>query len=197
MTKLFRSALLLGAAMAVCTFAVPSITSASSWGVVGTTHVLDASNLNIAGSNFATAPFIFCATSQYHVDVAGALALRVTGATFKGCTSLGVSGHCAVTATPTGFPWTITGLATNDIQIQGFRLDARFTTLIPTGSPICFFESQGATVTGTLNGGTWDAANHQMVFSGDAGLLTHTASAATPVTTSSTLRDTTQTLTLT
>jgi hypothetical protein len=170
---------------------------AAGWGVLGTTHALDVPlQFSFTQHTGAGASFYSCSGMQLHVNVVSSAALAVTAASFRSCTSLGESGHCAVTAVPTGLPWTVTGSTTSNIQIHGLRLDLRFDTLFPGGSPICFFETQAPTVTGTLSGGTWDAAEHQVTFANDSGLFVHSGAGTFVSTVSGSLRDTTQTLTL-
>jgi hypothetical protein len=99
----------------------------------------------------------------------------------------------------TKLPWTVTGVATNDIRIDGFYVDVNFATRPGTS---CAVDGENATWTGTLGTGpgatTWDAASHQVTLTSvpglrfDDGLFTSAA-----ITITGALRDTSQTLTLT
>jgi hypothetical protein len=192
---------LFGAALAVCVFAVPSMASASSWGVIGSTHTLISANLGYVAHG-QTAPVTWtCLSSQFHVNVANAAALRVTGVAFRSCSTIGLFGGCTVTPTATQLPWTITGTTTSNIQIEGLNMDLRFETLPPGGGSSCFQHNQNVTWTGTLNGGVWNAAQHEMNYTAATGTTLHglfsSTHAAAPMTVMGTIRDTSQTLTLT
>jgi hypothetical protein len=196
-----KGAVLLGAALAVCALAAPSMASAASWGVIGTTHTLDSPNLGFVSHIGPPAGQLAwtCLESQIHVDVASAAALRVTGVTFKNCTTITALGGCTVTATPTGLPWTVTGATTSSIQIEGLFVDLAFETR-PGGAPgSCPLDNQSATWTGALTGGAWDAAAHAITLIASPGSVLHSTFGTTnpaPSTVMGTLHDTTQSLTL-
>jgi hypothetical protein len=172
----------------VCALAMPSMASGASWGVVGTTHVLDSSNLSFSVPAI-TVGWI-CTASQFHVDVTSAARLTVTSATFDSCHGSGTAGGgCAATFKATLLPWTITGPSTTNIQAHGLHFDLRF-------DGTCQAAGLDLTVTGTATQGTWDAAAHQITFASAPGLELFSADENHPVTMSGTIRDTTQTLTL-
>ena len=197
-----NGALPVGAALAVCAFAVPSMASAASWGVIGTTHTLDSPNLSfIAHLGQPPGQVLWtCLQSQFHVDVANATALRITAATMKSCSTVAGSGNCTVTATPTRFPWTVTGTTTTNIQVESLLVDFGFETR-PGGAPgSCGVHNQNTTWTGTLNGGVWDATTHAITLIAATGSVLHSAFGATtpaPTTVMGTIQDTSQSLTLT
>jgi hypothetical protein len=197
-----RSILLLAAVTAASAFALPSTTMAASWGFPGTTHVLDASpisfNIDIAFISWS------CAASQFHTQVNGSAALTVTGAKFIGCTGPPGDFNCTTTLTPTQLPWTVTANSTSDIRITNFAIHVKFENL-PAGAGHCAtnLTNINLVTTGTIGTGdpgqtTWDAAAHQITLTNALGL---TSRGLNPIsgfvtTTTGTLRDTTQTLTL-
>jgi hypothetical protein len=189
--------LLFSAAMAVCAFVMPSMASGSSWGLIATTHSLDSANLSFAVQSPVGPLGWSCNETRFHVDVLNAAALRVTAATFRSCGGVGVAAGCTVTNVGTGFSWTITGPTTTNVQIHNVDLHMRFET--SPGSPgSCVFNGMDSRLTGTLTGGSWDAGQHEVTFAAATGLTLHsTFLGAPPVTVTGTVRDTTQTLTLT
>jgi hypothetical protein len=198
-----KSALLFIAAVAASAFAVPSVASAASWGIIGTTHTLFSANLGFSThSTFGSSGWI-CNESQLHADVRNAATLTVTSATFRNCTGIGAYSDCTVTMVPTGFPWsgTAIGAGTNDIRIDGLQVDMKFETRPPAGSSGCPIDGTTPTWTGTLGTGTtgtlWDVGQHEITFSSAAGTTLHgVTTEPQAVTVTGTLRDTTQSLTL-
>ena len=198
--KLSRTSVLAFAiAAATSVLAIPSLASGASWGVVGTTHNLDAPGLGFATHAHLGYAGWSCAASTFNVDVRNAAALAMTGASFRDCTGTGSFTGCVLTMTATKLPWTVTGVATNDIRIDGFYVDVNFETR-PGES--CIQDGETATWTGTLgtSPGTaiWDSAAHQITLGSVQGLrLEGGFFTSGPVTMAGTLRDTSQTLTLT
>jgi hypothetical protein len=193
--KLSKKGLLLfGAALAVCAFAVPSMASAGSWGVIGTSHTLDSPNLAFTGIGPGGLSIgSSCGDTQFHVDVRSAAIVTITAGTFRNCTGTGTLGAgCTVTATGTGFHWNATGTSTTNVQIHGVDVDVTFEAH-PSGST-CLAAGTVLTLGGTLNGGQWDAATHELTFAADSGL---TATTGTDITVTGTIRDTSNSLTLT
>ena len=186
-----------GAVVAVCAFALPSMASAASWGVVGSTHSLASSNLGLTAHSALGQLTSSCAMSTFHSNVGSASALVVTAVALSNCTSGGAAGDCTVTSTGTRFPWTVTGTTLTNIQIHGVHLDLRFETKPGSLPGSCIFHNIDVTLTGTLTGGVWDAAAHQVTFSAAPGLALHSVLGTSIVTVSGTIRDTAQTLTLT
>jgi hypothetical protein len=199
MRKFFRKGVLLFAGvMAVCAFAVPSMASAASWGVIGTSHTLTSTNLAFAAHTVIGVSGSSCRDARFVADVRSAAELTITSGTFNNCAGSGIATGCTVTATGTSFHWGGTGVTTSNVQISGVRVDIRFETRPagPLGS--CALEGQDLTLTGSLNGGSWGAAGHEVTYTGATGLTSHSAAlGSSAVTVSGTFFDTAGTLTLT
>jgi hypothetical protein len=191
-----KGAVLFGVVMAICAVSMPQMASGASWGLIGTTHVLDSSNFGFVSHTAIGSIAVSCPSVQFHADVASAALLRITGAAFRHCTGFQASGDCTVTANPTFFPWAGTGTTTSNIQLHNIHIDLRFDTVpgAPAGS--CVLENQNMTITGTWTGGDWDPAAHQMTYLNDVGLVAHSVLGTSTVTASGAIRDTSQTLTL-
>jgi hypothetical protein len=191
--------LLVAGAMAVCAFAMPATSSAASWGVINSEHTLHSTNLGFT----ATDPVLgaissSCADSTFTVDVRSAAALTVTGAAFRNCTGRGPAiSDCTLTLVGTAPDWTATGITTSNVQIDNVRIDMTFENK-PGSSSCVSLNNQSLVVTGTLTGGTWNAAQHEVVFNNAEGIVYHGPTGNnTPTTWSGTIHDTAQTLTLT
>jgi hypothetical protein len=170
-----KGVLLFAGVIAVCAFAVPSMASASSWGVIGTSHTLTSTNLVFVAHTFFGVVGAACADSRFVFDVRSAAELTVTNATFNRCSGTGFETGCTVTATGTSFHWGITGTATTNVQFSGVRIDVRFETR-PGGSlGSCIIEGQDLTSTGSLNGGVWGSAGHEVTYTNATGLTSHLA----------------------
>jgi hypothetical protein len=194
-----RGVLLFGAALMVCAFAVPSMASAASWGVIGSTHVLDSSDLSFLGHTTSGTLGEVCADSQFHSDVRNTAILTITSASFKNCMGTGALGaNCTVTRTSTRFPWSATGASTTNVQIHDVHVDVKYENT-PGNPTACAVNGAIVTWTGTLNSGSWNASTHSVTFTNATGLVATSTSLAgvTNVTVSGTIRDTAQTLTLT
>jgi hypothetical protein len=194
-----KRSVLVVALMATWALAIPSIASAASWGVIGTTHNLDASNLVLnVDSVIGTIP-ASCAASTLHAVVSSAAALTITSATFpqpcQGATGAAVG--CTVTVQPTRLPWIITGTTTSNVTLEGLHLDLRYETRPPAGSVACALNGISITATGKLHGGAWDAAAHQITYVNAPGSIGHSPLGPGSGTFTATFRDTAQTLTLT
>jgi len=194
-----KSVLLFAAAMALCAFAMPSMASASSWGVVGSEHTLDGT---LGFVNDGQGVSSDCARVQVTVDVTSTAAIEITGATFSGCTATGAAvGTCTVTSTGTNFPWTATARTTSDIQIHGVNIDVFFEN--HPGSAACGAAGVPLRITGTLTGARWTGnVTHEIDFpsgtGGASGLFSHSALGnGSAITVTGTLSDTQQTLTVT
>jgi hypothetical protein len=189
---------LVGAVMVVYAFAIPASASALSWSVIGTTHVLHSSNLAFATHSSSATYGAICGSTDFHVDVRSAAQVAVTGASFKDCEGSFAASGCTLTFAPTALPWTVTGLATDDIRIDGLNVDVRYEGV---GCNVNW-SSQPFVWTGTLGGGggdqtTWDSLGHQITFSGATGLRAHVGFLlAGPITVFGTFRDPAQTLAL-
>jgi hypothetical protein len=209
MTKFSKAGVpLFAAAMALCAFMMPSMASASSWGVVGSHHTLDSPNLGYTSNTPVIGPVTsICTRSSFTTDVSSTRDLEITNATFGGlCTWTSSSiGTCTATPAGTRFPWTATAVTTDNIQIHGIRIDVLFENVpgLPAGSCAGFFVGETATITGTLTGGRWTgngAGQHSLDFSNAAGLVEHLAdlgSSNNPIAVRGILTDTQQSLTVT
>jgi hypothetical protein len=185
-----KSFLLIGAAMVLAAFVMPSMASAVVWEPLGSEHTLDSSNLSFVVGGALPAGSA-CAISQFTLDVRSTTTLTITSATFDNCTGTGANGTgCVTTAKATKLPWTATATSTDNIQIHGVHVDVSF------ASGNCTLVNNNVTLTGTLGGGTWDPLAHQVTFSADTGLTSHSALGSAPATVTGTIRDTQQTLTL-
>jgi hypothetical protein len=190
-----KSALLFAAAMAVCAFAMPSMASAASWGVVGSEHTLHSPNagfVNDVGGITSS-----CTNSTFTVDVSSAANLEVTSAAFRDCTTSGAAiGDCRTTSVATNLPWTATAVTTSNIQIHGIRIDV-FLEDLPTGNT-CGADGLSILVTGTTSLGRWTgnaAGQHAMDLNGGPGLASHSPlGAGQALTANGLFRDTQQTL---
>jgi hypothetical protein len=197
-----RSVPLFAAAMALCAFVLPSTTSASSWGVVGSHHTLDSPNLGFTSSlNGGTTAS--CTRSSFTVSVASPQNMEILAASFGGLCTLntGIQGRCTMTAVGTRFPWTATPLSTVNIQVHGVQIDLFFEH-IPGEAAECNLSLLATTITGTLTGGRWtgnDAGQHSMDFRDSEGLVWHSAPIGVnvPTTWRGLLTDTQNTLTVT
>ncbi len=194
-----RSALLFAAAMVVCAFAMAPTASAASWGVVGTEHTLDSANFGFTYP--AAGVTLSCSASTFTADVSSAAVLRITSATFRGCTSSGaVIGDCTSTITATNLPWEATPITDNppEIQIHDVHFDL-IEEDMPSGNT-CNADGLKLTVTGTLTKALWTgngAGQHSINLNGGPGLVSHSAAGNnSPVTSNGTLSDTQQTLTV-
>jgi len=198
-----KGAVVFGAVLAVCALVVPSMASASSWGVIGSEHTLTATDLafltHVPGSQ--TLGWT-CRDLHFTVDVRSAAVVTVTGAAFTGCVGTGTLGTgCTATVAGTNFHWTATGIATNNVQIHGVDIDIFFET--GAGGSECAAAGSSARLTGTLTGATWNGngvGQHSLTLpAAGTGLSVHSAVFGTlPITISGgPVVDRQQTLTLT
>jgi hypothetical protein len=120
-----KSMLLLGAAMALCAFVLPSVASAASFAPVGTTDGrIDSGNL---GFSIPVPAGSFCTASQFSVTVHSAAVATITGASFANCHGdRAQSVGCTSTATGTNFPWRVTPVDTTRIEIHNIDIDVSF-----------------------------------------------------------------------
>jgi hypothetical protein len=198
-----KGALLFAGVMAVCAFALPAMSSAATWSVVGSEHTFHSANIGFTATNPALGGITSsCAESTFTVDVRSAAALTVTSASFRRCTANGPGiGHCLVTTTATPNPvpdWTVTGVTTSNVQIHNLVVNTTFETT-PTAPGACVnVNGASLTITGTLTGGRWSEPTHSVTFTDAEGLVSHGGGVNNlPVTVRGTLRDTQQTLMLT
>lgn len=201
-----KGVLLFAAAMALCAFAMPSMTSAASWGVVGSEHTLDSPNVGFTSTSGVVGRIISqCTSSSFTTTVASAQNLEITSGRFGGqCAATfpdaGATANCTVTAVGTRFPWTGTARTTTDIQIHGIHIDVTFeNTPADTSCAAVGLNGAKLTITGTLTGGHWTGNSlHHIDFVDAEGLVIHSALGNNvPVTTRATFRDTAQTLIVT
>ncbi len=195
-----KGLLLFTGVMAVCAFAMPAMSSAASWAPLGSEHTLHSANLGFTTTDPVLGPISSsCPESTFTVDVRSAAVLTVTSASLKNCTAQGPAiGDCTMTMAGTTFPWTITGVTTSNVTIDGVRIDETFETKPGGAANSCAnVNGQNILLTGTLTGGAWDASTHQATYNNAEGLVTHSATGNnTRMTLSGTIRDTQQTLTL-
>jgi len=192
-----KSVLLFASVMALCAFAMPSMASAASWGTINTNHVLDSPDLAF------NAPLLgggsSCANSSFNTDVRSAAVLTVTSGTFTNCSGTGGNANCAVTVTPTGFPWLGTGVSQTDLRIDRVNIDVVFNGPAPCAVPGVKISLTGTLGTGAASESAWDVLAHQVTLTNTHGLTAHVVGTATsvPTTVNGRIRDTAQTLTLT
>lgn len=181
-----RAALLAGV-MTVCVLAMPSITSAATWGTVGTEHTLTSTNLQVS-----TAPVTItwsCASSTLTASVASTANLEITAMTFTNCTGAAQVANCTVTPTANNLPWTATGPSTTDVTVD--RVEVRLVLDHKPGAALCAANGLTATITGTQQGGSFGDTGHLIQFTNDTGLVSHLDDATSSiVTTSGTYVDT-------
>jgi hypothetical protein len=143
-----KSMLLLGAVLALCAFVLPSVASAASWTPVGTTDGRIHSN-NLGFSIMATTSGAFCTSTAFSVTVDSALVATITGASFENCHGdRGTSVGCTMTMAGTNFPWRMTAVATNNIQIHGIDIDISIEQT-PGTLGECVLQNTNLRVTGT------------------------------------------------
>jgi hypothetical protein len=174
-----KSVLLFAAAMALCAFAMPSMASASSWGVVGTHQTLDSPDVGFTSTTALGTVVSQCTSSSFTTDVTSAQNLTITTGTFGGhCTALiAGAGTCVTSANGTRFPWIATAVTTNNVQIHGIHIDVRFAQSTLGTCPAALI-GQNLTITGTLTNGRWtgnNAGQREIIFSNAEGLVSHSA----------------------
>jgi hypothetical protein len=192
-----RGVLLLGVMLAVCGF-VPSMASAASWSVIGTTHQLFSPNLSFT----TTLPAVgqvgwLCNGSELDADVVSANTIEITSARFSECRGTFVLNACTLTMTAAGLPWTATATATANVQIHGVDVGMVFENT--PGNPTACALPFTSTLTGTLTGGSWNSASNELFLQHADGLTAHNAvlgGVSTLVGVTGTYRDTTNTLTM-
>jgi len=185
-----KSFLLFVSALAVAAFAMPSLSSASTFDPVGTNHTLTSTNLGFSVPTLAGGAV--CASSTFEVTVASATDARVTAATFADCTGNGSLANTTATVTVTGLPWTVTPVG-DSFVIDAIHLVNHFETAAGVPGPL-------VTLTGNLNGPTWTNSTHEGVYSSTGGLSAHIGGlggSVFPAVVSGTIRDDQQTLTVT
>jgi hypothetical protein len=170
---------LFAAAMALCAFVMPSMASASSWGIVGSHHALDSPNLGFTH----TFPIIgalttSCTRSSFTANVSSTRNLEIVTATFGGlCTWVGPSiGTCTATTVGTRFPWTATAVTTENIQLHGVHLDVFLEDVPGLESSCRTINGSALSITGTLSTGRWTGngiGQHALDFSEAEGLVYH------------------------
>ncbi|MET0604810.1 MAG: hypothetical protein ABW167_22710 [Baekduia sp.] len=169
-----KSMLLLGAVLALCAFALPSVASAASWSPVGTTDGrIDTSQLGFSVPALATGSS--CESTSISVVVDSAAVATITGASFANCHgNIGGAVGCTQTAVGTNYPWRVTALTTSSIQIHGVDIDINYETTPGTLNE-CANTGLNLRLTGTTAVSfTPGAAGSRTVdFGGATGLVTH------------------------
>jgi hypothetical protein len=188
-----KGVLLFVGALAVCAFAMPSMASAASWGVIGSHHTLDGP----VGFTAALAGLTSsCSSNSFTSRVDNAGNLTITTATFGGlCTSsVPTAGlDCTTTARGTGFPWRATARTTTLIDLHDVHIDIRFEDMPLRPGSCGALSNTNSTLTGTLTNGDWNPTTRIVSWRGASGLHSSTAG---PVTVLGDVRDTQQTLTV-
>jgi hypothetical protein len=187
-----KGVLLFVGALAVCAFAMPSMASAASWGVIGTHHVLDGP----VGFTAAGGLESNCTSNSFTSRVDNAGNLTITTATFGGlCTSSvpALGADCTTTARGTGFPWRATPRTTTLIDLHDVHIDIRFEDMPGRAGSCGPLANTNSTLTGTLTNGHWNPATRTVSWNGASGLHSSTAG---PVLVFGTVRDTQQSLTV-
>jgi hypothetical protein len=174
-----KSALLFGAALAVCAFAAP-MASAASWSVIGTGHTLASHNLAYSqaiGGGLTVG--MSCASTSFGTTVTTAALLTINSGTFSNCRGTGVAAGCTVTLTGTKFPWSGTAPTTTSIQIHGIHIDWRYETAPGGATCNSLVHNQNMTVTGTLTSIIFDPSsvgtNRRLTLINSSGLVSHSA----------------------
>ncbi|HEX5926833.1 MAG TPA: hypothetical protein VFY45_23615 [Baekduia sp.] len=190
-----KSGLLFGAMLAVWAFAVPATASAVSFTGLGT-HQLFSPNLSFATD---TVPFLrwSCADSQFDTDIVNGADALITRGRFQNCRGLstGTAAGCTITATGTNFPWTATPTATANIQIFRGHVVVGFEALPGTLASHCLVFGMQITLTGTLNGASWNSTSREITLDASNGVVIDNNNQTTsPITVTGTLRDLTGTL---
>jgi hypothetical protein len=188
------TALLIGAVLAACAFAAPTMALGPSWGTVGTQHLLTSANLGFDAHVTGGIAGIRCAHTQMPTDVWQITRLTVTSVTFSGCQGTGTIANCTPTLQATGLPWTVTGPFPTNVVLDGVQI-----LVLLENRPGAFCGiSNPSSITGSVGGGNWAFAQHQIHYATDTGLTAHMPGLLTGpavTTTTGTLRDATQTLT--
>ena len=196
-----KGVLLFAGAMAVCAFAMPSMASASSWGVVGSHHTLTSTNLGFSSDVIGSTTM--CTSASFTARVTSAANLEITTATFTGCTlaapALGAT--CTTTWTGTSFPWTATAVTTSNIQIHGVNIDV-FHENHPGGGSCGALTGITSRITGTLSSARWhgNTGGRTIELAGSTGLVSHGPAAiggTSAITPTGTITDVNESLTVT
>jgi hypothetical protein len=194
-----KSLLIFAAVLSLAAFAMPSMASAASWGVVGSTHDLD----QIPGNGLAFTSTdgtigSGCAGTSLHAFVTSAAALTVQSGSFTNCMGTGAAGTpCTTTVTGT-FPWTAVGTTTTNIQINTVNAHVRYENT-PGNATACPANGVVVTVTGTLasTGHThWNSTTRTATFVNATGLIGDSALGPKTLRIDGALTDRAHTLTL-
>jgi hypothetical protein len=192
-----RSVLLFGTALAVCALAVPSMVSAASWSPVGTTHRVVLFNYGFT-QTVPTQVGWSCLVVIQDQDVVSQTIMKVTSASYHGCSGTFAAAGCTVTATGTRFPWTMTAASTTNIAMDGVHVAVAFVNQ-PAGIA-CAVNGFTSTVTGNVTGGVWDpsatGANRRVTFNNASGLTSHSLLGSSAGVMTGQMSDTTATLNL-
>jgi hypothetical protein len=178
-----RSVVLLAGVMAVCALAVPSMTSAATWGPVGGGHqVLTSFEIFVTTDPIGIG--WTCSTTEITTTVT-ATRLDITSATFDRCTGLGATVNCTVTPVAQRLPWTAT--PTTPVAIDGVHVSVSFEQ--KPNQANCAAPGLLSTLTGNLGGGVFNDTSHEIVFTNATGLTSHAGGASSPATVTGTLAD--------
>jgi hypothetical protein len=178
-----KGVLLFAAAMALCAFAMPSMSSAASWSPVGLETTLDSPDVGFTSTNPALGSIVSsCTRSSFTATVLNAQSLNITAATFGGhCTAVfanvGGGTTCTSTASATSLPYRATATTTSNVQIHNLRVDVLFeNTPGSVGCSTAGLAGGSVLITGTLNSGRWTGnavGQRSIVYSNAEGLVSH------------------------
>jgi hypothetical protein len=188
-----KGVLLFVGGLAVCAFAMPSMASAASWGVIGSHHTLDGA---VGFSAPLSGLVSSCSSNSFTSRVDNAGNLTITTASFGGlCTSsVAAAGiDCTTTWRGTGFPWRVTARTTTLIDLHDVHIHWRFEDMPGRAGSCGALANTNTTFTGTLTNGHWNPTTRQVNWTNAHGLHSSTAG---PVVLTGAVRDTQQTLTV-
>lgn len=174
-----KSVMLFAATMAACAFALPSVASAASWGVVGSHHTLDSPNFGFTQTFGGSGMTSSCTSSSFTARVLNGGDLSIQSGSFGGLCTFGGSavGDCTLTLQATGFPWRATAVTTSNIQIHGIDIDITFENPPAATGGVCNVPGLKETLTGILISGRWtgNTIHPRIDFADAEGLVMHSA----------------------
>lgn len=198
-----KGVLLFAGAIAACAFVLPAVSSAASWGPIGTHHTLTSPNLSFTSTTAGNLTGS-CSNTTFTTDVTSAAVLTITTGSFSGCTTTapsagGFGADCTSTVVPTGFPWRMTAVTTANIQIHHFEVDWRFEDMPGRPGSCVGLNGMLMLLTGIVTLGQWTgngANQHEVIFTNAPDLGSHIGGVFANVTMRGTLRDAQQSLTV-
>jgi hypothetical protein len=178
-----KGVLLFAAAMALCAFVMPSMSSAASWSPVGLETTLHSPDIGFTTTSPTLGSIVSsCTRSSFTATVLNAQSLNITAATFGGhCVwvfaNVGGGTSCTATTVATSLPYRATATTTSNIQIHNLRVDVLFENTPGTvGCSTAGLTGASLLLTGTLGGGRWTGnavGQRSIVYSNAEGLVSH------------------------